>query len=578
MVVRQRLDPITLEVISKALISIADENRASLIKSSYSTNIKERQDCSSAVMDAHGQVICIGEESTSVHMSSFMFTGPEILRRCPQEAIREGDMFMVNDVYRGGPSHMADITFVSPVFWEGELIAFVGNTGHWPDMGGKAPGQCALGDATEIYQEGIRIPPVRLYRAGELQKELLEILLLNVRDGDDRAGDVRAHVGAVKLAERRLKELAARYEKGMIPTCMEELIRLTELKTRHAIAQLPEGEYEAGDFMDDDMDSDEPIPIKVKITIRHQPQPSITLDFTGTGKAARWGINNPYHGTASAVYWVMRSILDPDIPGLAGFQRCLDIIIPKGTILNCEEPSPVGARSELLYQIPDMPFRALAAVVPRKIVAGNHGVHGIGFSNQGEPPFIYYETVAGGGGARTTKDGIDGVHCASNLPIEAMEMAFPIIADRLEYIQDSEGAGRFRGGLGIQKEYHMTGNNYLSIHSNRHKFPAAGLLGGGDAIPTKVVRNPHSEEPQIMPRQGTFIPANKETVVSLMVGGGGGYGNPFQRDPELVLWDVVNGKVSPERARTTYGVALDLENRRVDQEETQRLRSSHKAP
>jgi N-methylhydantoinase B len=231
----------------------------------------------------------------------------------------------------------------------------------------------------------------------------------------------------------------------------------------------------------------------------------------------------------------------------------------------------------MLYQIPDSPFRALANVVPGKIVAGNHGVHGIGFSNQSGPSFIYYETVAGGGGARTTKDGIDGVHCASNLPLEAMEMAFPIIADRLEYIQDSEGAGKFRGGLGIQKEFHMIANNYLSIHSNRHKFPAAGLHGGRDAIPTKVVRNPHSEEPEIMPRQGTFIPANTDTVMTLMVGGGGGYGHPFERDPELVLWDVVNDKVSQTRAKTMYGVALDLENRRVDQDETKRLRSKHSA-
>ena len=570
---RERSDPITTEVIGSALVSIADEILAALIKSAYSTNIKERQDCSSVVMDSNGKIVCIGDISQPIHISSFMFTGGAILERFPQESIREGDVFMVNDPYSGGPSHLADVTFVGPVFHEGELVAFVANTGHWPDVGGKAPGQAALGDATEIYQEALRLPPVRLYRAGELQREILEIVLLNVRDPDNRDGDIRAQVGSLQLGIRRMRELIARHGVETLRLTMEELLRVSESKVRHGILRLKEGVYQAIDYLDDDKDSDQPIPMKVKVTVRHTPEPTITLDYTGTGGPARWGINNPYSGTAACAYWVLRSVLDPTVLGNDGFWRPIEMIIPEGCLLNPRPPSPVGARFEVCSQLPDLLYAALEAAVEGNIEAGSHGVHGMGFSSQRPPNFIYYETVAGGGGARPVKDGIEGVHTASNLPIEAMELEFPIMADRLEYVPDSAGAGRFRGGLGIRKDYRMLTDTYVGTHSNRHRIPGPGLSGARDGTLTRILRNPDGEAPQTLPREGTFIPVEAQDVVTIISGGGGGYGDPLERDPELVLWDVLNGKVTEEGARRDYGVAIDLADRKVDQEATILLRS-----
>jgi len=568
----QRLDPITIEVIGNSLVSITDEALAALIKSAYSTNIKERQDCSAVVLDVDGQVVCIGDISHPIHMSSFMFLGSAILERFPRESIQEGDVFMVNDPYTGGPSHLADVTFAGPVFHEGELIAFVGNTGHWPDVGGKAPGQCALGDATEIYQEALRIPPVRLYRAGELQEEILEVVLLNVRDPGDREGDIRAHVGSVRLGIRRMQELAARHGRAVLRQGMEELLRVSEMKVRHGILQLKEGVYEAIDYLDDDLDTDEPIPIQVKVTVSHMPEPLITLDFTGTGGPARWGINNTYAATASCAYWVLRSLLNPTTLGNDGFWRPIKLVIPEGSLLYAKSPSPVGARSEVCFLLPDVLFAALAPAVQSGIEAGNHGVHGIGFSNQHPPTFIYYETVAGGGGARLVKDGADGIYTVNNLPIEAMEMEFPIMADRLTFVPDSAGAGRFRGGLGIRKDYRLLVDTYVATHSNRHRIPGPGLMGAKDGTLTRIVRNVDSEQPEVLPRESAFIPMDPQDVVTIVSGGGGGYGNPFERDPEMVLRDVLDEKVTVEGARRDYGVAIDLANRRVDAEATERLR------
>lgn len=572
MVAKTRLNPITVEVIGNALASIADEVLVGLIKSAYSTNIKERQDCSSVVMDGKGQVVCISDMSLPMHLGSFLFTGDAILKRFPIESIQQGDVFIVNDPYSGGPSHLADVTFVAPVFHEGRLVAFVGNTGHWPDVGGKAPGQAALGDATEIYQEGLRLPPVRLYKAGELQQDILDIVLLNVRDPDNRDGDIRAHCGSLFLGARRMNELAAQYGGEVIVRALEELLNVAERKARHGIASLAEGEYSASDALDDDMDSDEPIPIKVKITVKHKPKPEVLVDYAGTGGPAKFGINNPMHGTLTVVYWVFRSILDPDIQPNAGFARAIKVTAPDGCLVNCKAPSPLGARYEVASQIPDSLFEALSGAVKKGIEAGGHGTHGMGFSAPSPRSFIYYETVGGGGGARPNKDGVNGVHITSNLPVEAMEQEFPMMAERLEYVRDSGGPGKFRGGVGIRKDWRMLIDSYVGTHSNRHKIPGPGLLGGNKGTLTRIMKSPDSADHEEIHREATFVPAKTGDIVSIFAGGGGGYGHPFDREPESVLTDVVNGLVSVESAKRDYGVAVDLGRRRLDVEETRRLR------
>ena len=574
-----RLNPITVEIIGNSLASIADEILVGLIKSAYSTNIKERQDCSSVVMDAQGRVVSISDMSLPMHLSSFMFTGEALLKRFPKEAINDGDVFIVNDPYSGGPSHLADVTFVAPVFHEGELVAFVGNTGHWPDVGGKAPGQAALGDATEIYQEGLRLPIVRLQKRGEVQQDILGIVLLNVRDPHNRDGDIRAHMGSLNLGVLRMKDLAAQYGGKVIIDALDKLLDVAEVKARHGILSLAEGDYEALDFLDDDVDNDEPIPIKVRVVIRHKPEPSITVDYAGTGGPAKFGINMPYHGTVTVVFWVMRSILDPDLQPNAGFERAIKVLAPDGCLVNCKAPSPLGARYEVASQIPDSLFLALSGAIRTGIEAGGHGTHGMGFSAQPPNSFIYYETVGGGGGARPNKDGVSGVHITSNLPIEAMEQEFPMMADRLEYIPDSGGPGRFRGGLGVRKDWRMLVDSFVGVHSNRHKIPGPGLLNGSDGTLTKIVRNPDSPSSEVLPREATLLPVGPNDVITIFAGGGGGYGDPLERDPSKVWEDVVNGLVTVEAARRDYKVALNPDSLEVDVAVTKQLRSElHQGP
>ena len=320
----QKLNPITVEVIGNALASIADEILVGLIKSAYSTNIKERQDCSSVVLDSHGQVVVISDMSLPMHLGSFLFTGKALLERFNKDDMHEGDVFIVNDPYSGGPSHLADVTFIAPVCNQGKVIGFVGNTGHWPDVGGKAPGQAALGDATEIYQEGLRIPPVRLVREGEVQQDILNMVLLNVRDSENRNGDIRAHIGSVKLGAQRFSELVDQYGSKKMTFALAELLNASERQARHGILALAEGEYRASDALDDDVETDEPIPIKVKLVVKHKPTPSIIVDYSGTGPQAKFGVNIPLHGTMTVVLWVMRSILDPEMQPNAGLERVIN--------------------------------------------------------------------------------------------------------------------------------------------------------------------------------------------------------------------------------------------------------------
>ena len=442
---------------------------------------------------------------------------------------------MVNDPYSGGPSHLADVTFVGPVFYRGEFLGFVGNTGHWPDVGGKAPGQCALGDSTEIFQEAIRFPPIRIHRAGELNREVLELVLLNVRDPDSREGDIRAQVGSVHLGVRRMQELADRHGAQLLSLAMEESHRVSEAKIRHGILQLREGIFEAVDYMDDDMDSAEPIPMRVSIAVRHRPDPVISLDFSGTGGPARWGVNCPYSATAAMVGWVLRSVLDPTALASAGFWRAVDLIVPEGCLLNARSPSPVGARSEVCAVLPDLLLAALQPAVNEQVVAGSHGVHGMGFSGQRPPNFIYYETVAGGGGARGDQ-GRHRRHLGNVQPAHR--------GDGVRVPDDGRHAGvRARlGGSGpvsgeawaVRKEYRLLVDAYVATHSNRHTVAAPGLTGAGDGATTSIVHNPDTEAAVELPREGTFIPVAGQDVVTIISGGGGGFGDPLERSPDLV--------------------------------------------
>ena len=568
------VDPVLMEVILNAFMTLCDESQAILVRSAYSTNIKERKDCSVFLLDGDGQPFCGGLYTGGQYTGAgYGPVGARILEKYAGD-LEEGDVFVMNDPYLGGPTHMPDMSFLKPVFYEGELMCFVCNQGHWADVGGKTPAQGVVGDATEIYQEGLRLPPVALYKSGRLREDIQEIMLANMRGAYERAADIRAHLAALRIAEQRVHELAQKHGGDQVKRHMQALVDYSEIKVRQAILIAPEGTWSATDYIDDDLESNEPIPVKVTVTIEHKPLPHITANFIGSGPPARWGVNVAYHGTWQATLGVFRNLLNPSIPINAGFLKAFTVTVPDHSLVNAKPPNPVGARTETTYLVKDVILASMTQAFPHRVRGPWHGVHGVGFSNrEGHPYFIHYQTVGGGGGARTFKDGIDSVHEVLNLPAEPMEMQYPLRGLRLEYIQDSEGAGKFRGGVGVRLDWEVLEDVHLATHSSRHTIPAPGVAGGGNGGLSKLVLNYDSPEPVVLPRETTNYPLKKGDVVTVFAGGGAGYGNPIERDPQAVLKDVRNEKVSPQRAREIYGVSIDTIKWTVLEEETSQLRS-----
>ena len=573
------VDPVVMEVVLNAFMTLCDESQAILVRSAYSTNIKERKDCSAWLLDAEGQPFCGGRFSGGQYNNSgYGPVGARILEKWAP-GLSEGDVFVMNDPYLGGPTHLPDMSFLKPVFHSGERVCFVCNQGHWADVGGKAPAQGVVGDATEIYQEGLRLPPVALYKSGELNEDIHEIILANIRGPHERAADIRAHLASLHIAERRVHELADRYGVIDLKRYMRALVIYPETRLQQAILAAPQGTWTATDYLDDDLGSDDPIAVRVTVSIEHKPNPRITVDFTGSGPAARWGINVAGHGTRQMVVGVFRNLLvDETVPINAGFLKPFVIIMPERSLINAKPPDAVGARTETTYLVRDAILAAMMEAFPRKARGPWHGVHGVGFSNrEGRRYFIHYQTVGGGSGARTFKDGLDSEHEVLNLPVEPMELQYPLRGLRLEYIKDSEGAGKYRGGVGVRQDWEVLEDVYLATHSNRHKIPAPGVSRGKPGGLSRLVLNKDSASPIELPRETANYPLKKGDIVTVFAGGGGGYGDPLDRDPQAVLRDVRNGKVSLQRATEVYGVGIDVESWSVLEEDTSALREARRA-
>ena len=553
-----KIDGILLEVIGNTFMSIAEEMGAVLVKSAYSTNIKERKDCSCALFDAAGNTIAQAEH-IPMHLGSMLGLIGEIKRHFKLEEIKPGDMFIANDPYNGGGTHLPDIAVASPVFYDGEIVAFVANIAHHNDVGGRVPGSNAA-DSDSIYAEGIRIPTVKIFREGELDKDILNLILLNCRVRHIRLGDLNAQFACNKKGVQRMEDVCAKYGKETVALCMEELLDYSERKIRMALSAIPNGSHEFEDYLDSDGLGSDPIKLNVKVAIKDE---DIELDFTDNPDQVKGAINLPLSALRASVYYAIRSIVDPSLPSNGGYYRAIHIKSRPGCILGCTEPAACAGRSDTAQRVADMIFGAMSEVVPHQVIAGSNssitGVYFGGVSPDTGEYYVYMETFGGGSGARFNKDGLSCVQVhmsnTSNLPIESMEVEFPYMVERYELVTDSGGPGKYRGGLSMSKDIRVLGHDSeFTIKADRQKVPPYGLFGGKPGLPGLITTYPDTDEARTVDskKSGNLLKANG--VLRCQMPGAGGYGNPLERSRELLIKDLEEGYVSPESAMRDYGM------------------------
>jgi N-methylhydantoinase B len=568
-----RLDATTVEVIKGALIYAAEEMGIALRKSAYSPNIKERMDHSCALFDHHKRLVAQAEH-IPVHLGSMALAVREGLSQYVG-SLGEGDMLLLNDPYISG-THLPDLTLIAPIFHQGALVGYAANKAHHTDVGGRAPGSIA-GDSTELYQEGLIIPPIKFVRKGGVDPEISLLIRSNVRTPEVQMGDLRAQIAANNTGIKRLKELMEEYGVETVHSAMEAVMDYSERRMRAEIRAMPDGVYEAEDWMEDTGTGGDPANIRVAVEIEGD---GIKFDYSGTSPQVEGPVNAPFGVTLAGVFFTLISVTDPTIPVNDGCFRPIGLSVPEGCMMNPIRPAPVaGGNVETSQRNVDVLMKALADAVPDKVPAASQGTMNnisIGGIREDGTPWTFYETIAGGSGGRPGSDGVDGVHVnmtnTMNTPIEALEAYLPLRFASYALRTDSGGPGRWRGGCGIERSWTLLSPKAtLSILAERTKIPPWGLLGGlhGSLGEHTLVRSDGSAER--LPSKCTIPLARGDRLV-IRTPGGGGYGDPFERPAESVLRDVSDGLVSFEAAERHYGAVIDAESMQISREETARLR------
>lgn len=555
-----KIDPITTEVIRNQIHSIVDEMAIALMKSAYSTNIKERRDLSAAVFDAEGKAIVQGEH-LPLHLGSMLGLVKKIREKFPLEQIYPGDIFISNDPYRGGGSHLPDVAMAAPVFRDEKLAVFVGNIAHHADIGGASPGSMA-GDMTEIYQEGLRIPPIKIFEKGVRQEDIFDLILLNVRVPKERMGDYQAHFASLHLGVRRMGSLYEKWGGGLLREAMDAILDATERQIRAGIQEIPDGKYGFEDYVDDDGFGNQKIPIRVKIRVSGD---EIILDFAGSSPQVKGNINISWSGLQATVAYTLKCLIDPNVPSNEGFYRPIQIIAPEGTIVNSAFPAASAGRAQTCQRVVDVIIGALARAIPGRAVAAANGSNTTavfyGKNPKTKEYYVYLETYGGGSGGRAYKDGKDGVQVhitnTSNLPIEALESEYPLFIETYALIPDSGGAGKFRGGMGLRRDVRILGHTCnFSAQGERFVLQPWGLFGGKPGGTGTLVLHPGRKREKILHSKISKVEIQPDEVVSIQTPGAGGYGNPKERDAERIRKDLREEKISPEKAREDYGVSI----------------------
>jgi N-methylhydantoinase B len=559
-----------MQVIRYGFEAIADDMGYNLMRMGRTTIVKEIMDINCAILDAKGGILA------QAHLCPLMlFSLPTTATFMLQEiqSFEEGDVIICNDPYLGG-QHLLDMQFFSPVFFKGELIAFVANIAHQLDMGGAVPGGVA-GGLTEIFQEGLRVPFTKLYSNGKEDRKIFEFIGKNIRFPEKTLEDFRAQAATTLGGVKRVKDLVAKYGLEVYRECTEMLLDYGEDLVRRAIQVMPDGDYTGVDYVDDDGFSDEPFKVQVNVHIHGD---EMTVDFNGTSHQARGNINCPWSCTQGGVFYTIVGIVDPYMVVNSGTFRPIHVVSEEGLITNPRPPAGVTARSQVMTKITEAMLKAMSQVVPNRVVSGSHGqactCTFTGTDPETRKRFTYIEIQGGGAGARPDKDGPDGqdLHLGRflNTPVEAVELENPVMIERYEFIPGSAGAGKYRGGLSLRRDIRFFTDVTWARYSDRQKFAPEGLFGGKGGTRGQLILNPGTPNEQRQKSKGVSQ-LKAGDVLSIHLPGSGGYGPSWERDPDMVRWDVVNGKVSIESAREDYFVVLN-DNLTINEEETKNLR------
>lgn len=557
---REAIDPVTFQVIKASLVGIVREMQNCLFRTGFSTIIRESQDASCALMNAAGEVVA-QHVVLPLHIGAFPHCTAAVIRDYGHD-LAPGDAFLINHTYEGGSPHAPDMAVITPIFVKGKLVGFCGNIAHKPDLGGPVPGSCfAL--AKEIFAEGLHLPAIRCQRDHKPMREVERILAANSRTPEMVLGDIRGQIGADRLGEARVIELIEKYGDNQVMASFDELMRVSEGILRAALLKWKDGRFEAERFVDNDgIDLDKPIRVHVVVEKKGD---RISFDFTGSNDQTRGPANiRPPLVQAAMVYTLITQV-DPFVTINSGLLKVAEIKLREGSVVNPRFPAPVNTYMPTVTAVTEATVEAMSHIVPGRGRADGCGSRSIiigGRSTRSGKGYVQYEIVGGGTGGRAMKDGVSGA-CShqSNAriaPIEIVESEFPTRVRRFELVRDSGGAGQFRGGLGVLREYQNLGEARFSIRSNKHFIAPRGVAGGDEGRCGRLTMHPGEAREKVLPSRYSDYPLEDGDVFRLETPGGGGFGDPKARDAACVVADVNEGYVSVAAARDIYGVAVVL--------------------
>jgi N-methylhydantoinase B len=553
------IDPITLEVVRNRLDVVAQEMEGALIRSAFSVVLKEGADCSCALFTIDGDTMA---QSVALpqHLGVLASTVKALLRAFPVETMEKGDVFIMNDPYDGG-THLPDTTILTPVYWNGQRVAVAASMAHQSDLGGMAIGSLPP-DATELFQEGLVLPPVKLMSKGVYDQQILGILLKNVRIPDHTKADIGAQIAAVRTGADRFAELCDEYGSERVLQAVRDLMDRAEQITRARLAEIPDGTYTYWDYIDNDgIDLDTKVKIQCALTVKGS---ELHVDFTGTDPQVKGAANAAFSHAACVTYYCVRCVTDATLPNNAGCFRPISVTLPRGTVVNPNHPAAVNARTMTVCRMTDVIFGCLSQAVPDRVRACSSGMQGVSFSGRRASDgsaYVYLELFCGGMGARPHKDGVDYIETditnMMNAPTEAVELEYPLRVHSMRLAADSGGAGRHRGGLGMHKVFEVVeGPLEVTHRGDRHVTQPYGLKGGLPAQSwSTIIRRSDGTTRKVKSRERFTL--NTGDVLDCVTAGGGGYGDPIERPAREVVSDLRDQRITRAEAETAYGLVFD---------------------